>query len=598
MPISISDLLKIPVILEFDFDWNGRFVIYSSNEIGIPHLYVLPTKSGSKPKQITSGKEPVMTGVISPQGDKLIYLKDEDGNEIHHLFLLSVEGGEAEKITKKPYRTTGAGWHPSEKEVTRTFASMKSCGLETCNLKTGESFMLKEPTPPVYGVQYSYDGKWIACTMMASLKHQQVFIVNRNDPTDTIIYSIKDDSKDVNPVWSPDDKKLAFVSDAKGRGQVVIQEFQGEERNLLELGGDEEVPLDSQVAWGPESDKVYYVASKHSRTSVHCHPIDREKEPALPFPKGTVAAPKISRDGKTIVAIHSSMTSPYGIYLYEIRSKSAIALTPRSYKIDLAQLANPQSVWYKSFDGRNIHAWYIPAASGSAPHPAVIYSHGGPWGQVFDAWFDGVFLHCLSQNGFASLAPNFRGSTGYGAEFQNMDIGDVGGGDLEDVVYGAEWLRKQPGIDGSKIGIMGASYGGYMTLMALASKPEAFAAGVSLVPVVDWLEMHDLSDSLYRTFTDMLFGGPPSKKRELYRNRSPVTHASKIKAPVMIMAGQKDSRCPIQPIEKFVKKLREMNHSHEFVMEEKAGHVSAFMKWEESVPLLTKLIDYFKKVLA
>jgi dipeptidyl aminopeptidase/acylaminoacyl peptidase len=595
LPVSISELIKVPIIMAFDFDRDGRFVLYSSNETGIPHLYVLSTKPGSKPRQITSGKDPVLGGILSPGGDKLVYPQDKDGNEIHHLFLLPVEGGEAKQITEKPYSTMGVDWHPNSKEVTRPFASMKSCGLETINLETGECFMLKEPTLPLMGVEYSHDGKWLACTMIKSFNNMQVLIVNRDDPADTIVYSIKDDSKDVSPVWSLDDKKLAFVSDANGRPQIVVQEFQGEERIFLGLEEDEEAA--GQAVWGPEGDKVYYAVSKQSRITVHGHLIGGEKEPALPFPKGTVTPPKISKDGKIMVALHSSMISPDGIYLHKIGSKSAAPLTPRNYKVDLTQLVQPQSIWYKSFDGRKIHGWYLPAASGTAPHPAVIHAHGGPWGQVFDSWFEGVFLHALSQNGFAAFAPNFRGSTGYGAEFQKMDIGDPGGGDLEDVVYGAEWLRKQSGVDSSKIAIIGASYGGYTTLIALTKKPEAFAAGVSLVPVADWLEMYQLSDPVYRAFMDTLFEGPPSKKEKLYRDRSPAAHVSNIKAPVMIMAGKQDYRCPIQPIEKFVNKLKEMNHPHEFLLEEKAGHISALLKWEESIPLFTSIINYFKKVL-
>jgi len=595
LAVSISELIKVPIIMAFDFDRDGRFVLYSSNETGIPQLYVLSTKLGSKPRQITSGKDPVLGGILSSGGDKLVYPQDKDGNEIHHLFLLPVEGGEAKQITEKPYSTMGVDWHPSGKEVTRPFASMKSCGLETINLETGECFMLKEPTLPLMGVEYSHDGKWLACTVVKSFKNMQVLIVKRDDPSDTIVYSIKDDSKDISPVWSPDDKKLAFVSDANGRPQIVVQEFQREERIFLGLEEDEEAA--GQAVWSPEGGKVYYAVSKQSRITVHGHLIGGEKEPALPFPKGTVTPPKISKDGKIMVALHSSMISPDGIYLHEIGSKSAAPLTPRNYKVDLTLLAQPQSIWYKSFDGHKIHGWYVPAASGTAPHPAVINAHGGPWGQVFDSWFEGVFLHALSQNGFAAFAPNFRGSTGYGAEFQKMDIGDPGGGDLEDVVYGAEWLRKQSGVDGSKIAIMGGSYGGYTTLIALTKKPEAFAAGVSLVPVVDWLEMYQLSDPVYRAFMDTLFEGPPSKKEKLYWDRSPAAHVSNIKAPVMIMAGKQDYRCPIQPIEKFVNKLKVMNHPHEFVLEEKAGHISAFMKWEESIPLFTSIINYFKKVL-
>ncbi|MGD8566148.1 MAG: prolyl oligopeptidase family serine peptidase [Candidatus Bathyarchaeota archaeon] len=144
---------------------------------------------------------------------------------------------------------------------------------------------------------------------------------------------------------------------------------------------------------------------------------------------------------------------------------------------------------------------------------------------------------------------------------------------------------------------MGASYGGYMTLMALTKKPEVFAAGISLVPVVDWLEIHELSDPFFRAFEETILGGSPTEKESLYRDRSPTSFVHQIKAPVMIIAGEKDSRCPIQPIRKFIKKLDEMKHPYDFVLEEKAGHISAFPKKEEITPLFTKMINYLRTTL-
>jgi dipeptidyl aminopeptidase/acylaminoacyl peptidase len=239
----------------------------------------------------------------------------------------------------------------------------------------------------------------------------------------------------------------------------------------------------------------------------------------------------------------------------------------------------------------------MPAATGTGRRPAVVYVHGGPWAQVSDNWFDGLFMQSLSQNGFACFAPNFRGSSGFGAEFQDLDMGDPGGGDLEDVVRGAEWLRKQPNVQESKIAILGGSYGGYMTLIALTKKPDVFAVGVALVPVVDWLKMHQLSDPAYRAFIEALFRGSPSEKKNLYHDRSPASFVSDISAPVMIMAGKNDYRCPIQPIGDFVEKLKTMKHPYEFMLEEKAGHQSALMNQEESILIFNNIVNYIKRVL-
>ena len=594
MPISISDLFKIPLIYSVNLAPDGEVVLYSSNPTGIPHLYMLHTKLGANPKQITSGNDPVMFGSLSPSGDRVVYLQDKDGNELHHLFLTSKDGEKARQITKNPYRTWDAKWHPNGKEVARSYATKKSCSLEILNVKTGENFVLKEQETPFFIDEYSHDGKWIACTEYGGgedPKNMQVIVINRNDPTDTINYNFKDGSKEMFPTWAPDDKKLAFLSDVKGKNQVVVQDFQGEQNLFLALREGEEA-YEQKICWGPTGDKVYYIVSKHSRSNLYEHPFDGEKT-RLPFPEGTNLLSRISKDGKTIIALLSSMSTPSCIYLHETESHTVTSLTSRQYKVNLAELAKPKSVWYESSDGLKIHAWYLPAGCGTSPHPAVVWPHGGPWWQTYDWW--SPYLQAISQSGFAVLAPNFRGSTGYGAQFRNMDLSDAGGGDLEDVVSGAEWLAKQPEIDSSKIAIMGGSYGGFMTLMALTKKPEVFAAGVAYVPITDWLEMYALSDAEYRKFMEELFEGPPEKREQLYRDSSPITYLSQIKAPVLISCGRHDSRCPIQPVEKFVKRLKEMYHPYEFRVEEKEGH--GFARVEALVREVTTGVEYLRKTL-
>jgi len=595
MPISIPDLFSIPLIYWIDIAPDGKTMIYTSNATGIPHLYFSETKSGSKPKQITSGNDPVMTASLSPTGDRIVYLQDQDGNELHHLFMISTKGGKPRQISHDPRRTWDARWHPKGREVARSYSAKDACCLEIFNLKSGENFVLKEQKIPFFIADYSHDGKWIACTEYGGgkdPKNMQVIVVNRKDPADTINYKFKDGSKEFFPSWSHDDKKLAFLSDAKGKNQVVIQDFKGTNRLFLPLKEGEEVADMQGPCWASTSDRVCYAVAKHSRTRIYEHPFNKAKT-ALPFREGTILLYRVSKDGQTIIALHSSLSSPYTIYLNKIGSKTVEPLTAQKYKVNLAKLAKPRSVWYKSFDGLRIHAWHLPAGRGKAPYPAVVWPHGGPWWQTYDMW--GAYLQSVSQSGFAILAPNFRGSTGYGAEFRNMDLSDLGGGDLEDVVSGARWLAKQPEIDKSKIAIMGGSYGGFMTLIALTRKPEVFAAGAAMVPVTDWQEMYELSDAEYRKFMEELFEGTPKKKGKLYRDRSPITHISQIKAPVLISCGRNDSRCPIQPVEKFVRKLEKMHHPHDFKVEEKEGHLGG--RVDALIREVTTAVEYLRKTM-
>ncbi|MHA2101319.1 MAG: S9 family peptidase [Candidatus Kariarchaeaceae archaeon] len=600
MPIDIIDLLKVPKIWNYDIDKNFNTLLFNSNISGIPLFYSVPVDMSQQPKQINSGNDPVMTARISPDGKDLIYFQDEGGNEIFQLYLLPTEGGNPKRLTDTDQRTIAIDWHPRGKEIARSYVSMIAPGIEIINLETGEASPLKEPSPLAVDLHYSPDGKWLALTNMKKFYvNSEIMIINRKDPSDVIVYNISNNSMEGIPTWSPDGKKLAFSTNASGWGQVVIQEFQGEEQVFFEIEKDEEVPTQLEtILWDPTSELVYYLIGKHGRTTIYPHSISGNRAPALPFPQGTLQLPKIRKDGKFITVLHSSMVSPDGIYLHEIGTSNVSPLTSRKFEIDISELEVPKSVWYKSFDGKLIHGWYIKAKKKKEPYPAMIGAHGGPWAQAVDSWINGVPLHCYSLNGFGMLSPNYRGSTGYGKDFQMLDIGDPGGGDLEDIIYAVEWLKKQPEIVGNKIGISGGSYGGYLTLIALTKKPEVFITGISSVPVTDWIDDYKLADAIFKLFDLTLFGGPPrGKYKELYIDRSPISHISKIKAPVLIMAGKNDTRCPWPPIEKFINKLKEMNHPHEVAIEEKAGHISSMLNHSENIPIVNQMMEFVKKTL-
>jgi dipeptidyl aminopeptidase/acylaminoacyl peptidase len=308
-----------------------------------------------------------------------------------------------------------------------------------------------------------------------------------------------------------------------------------------------------------------------------------------------VNVPKITANGNQVFVLHSSMASPSGIYMYNIASQETKCVSTQNSDFDLSLLRSPESIWYPSFDGINIHGWYLPAIKSSEHTPAVIFSHGGPWAQARDEWV-GPFSQILSQNGYASFTPNFRGSTGYGSDFQFMDIGDVGGGDLEDVIFAVKWMKSNSKIDENKIGIIGGSYGGFLTLMALGKKPLVFSAGISINPTTDWIASHNLADMFFKQFTETLFEGPPDKKEDLYKKCSPITYVDNICVPVLIISGKNDSRCPFEPVEKFVEKLKTRDQPHEFVILEETGHIPV-SDLDLRVKRFSKLLEFFEKNL-
>jgi len=201
--------------------------------------------------------------------------------------------------------------------------------------------------------------------------------------------------------------------------------------------------------------------------------------------------------------------------------------------------------------------------------PCVLWIHGVPAGQVADEWNAAIQAFVVA--GYAVFAPNIRGSTGYGVEFENLNIHDIGGGDLKDVEHAVRYLGTRNDVDSRRIAIVGASYGGYMTYLALTKLPHLWAAGAAIVGITDWREMYDLSDAAFRSFIEQYFG-KPNENPDLYVERSPIHFVDRIRAPLLIWHRGNDSRCPLIPVEKFAARLKELGKVFEIEIVWDEGH--------------------------
>ncbi len=200
----------------------------------------------------------------------------------------------------------------------------------------------------------------------------------------------------------------------------------------------------------------------------------------------------------------------------------------------------------------------------------VVWIHGGPWWEVANEWNPSI--QALAIAGLHVIAPNFRGSTGYGPEFQYMDIGDPGGGDLQDIVYARKYSIDIGLSDPDRIAIAGASYGGFMTYLATVKTPELWRAAAAIVGIVDWLEMYELSDAVFRSFIERLMAGKPEEKIELYKDRSATNFVEKLKTPLLIWHRANDSRVPLKPVLKYAMKLLDLNKNFELHVVSEEGH--------------------------
>ena len=313
-----------------------------------------------------------------------------------------------------------------------------------------------------------------------------------------------------------------------------------------------------------------------------------------------VLAVVISPSEKLMRLTVGTSTAPSHIYLYNFETNELKPLTNTlNPEINPEDLVAAEVVRYKSFDGLEIPAIYYKPQNASPDNkvPALVWVHGGPGGQSRVGYF--ALIQYMVNHGYAVLAVNNRGSSGYGKTFYKMDDQNHGDKDLQDCIYGKKYLQSLDYIDPEKIGIIGGSYGGYMTMAAMAFAPEEFKVGVNIFGVTNWLRTMKSIPPYWESFKKALYaemGDPTSADSVRLYNISPLFHADKIKNPVMVLQGANDPRVLQVESDEIVEAMRQNNVPVEYVIFPDEGH--GFVKKENEIKgygaIVTFLDQYLK----
>lgn len=302
-------------------------------------------------------------------------------------------------------------------------------------------------------------------------------------------------------------------------------------------------------------------------------------------PSGTVSAARLRPDGNVWALCGSAARVPRAL---ELPAEREVVKLPGPRPPRATALTN----WrFPTTDGQMLHG-FIARPPGPGPHPTVIWVHGGPHSHVDDSYRPS--MAALVDLGLMVAAPNYRGSTGYGSFQMDQLIGDPGFPEVEDVAHGVADLVARGLADPARVVLMGASWGGYITLLGLGLHPELFAAGVARVPVADYVLAFEEESQPLKAMDRALFKGDPSERPALYRERSPITYADRVLAPLLIQAGENDSRCPYHQVEVYVQRLRELGKNVVF-HHYPAGH--SVMVLEQDVRLTEQTIAFLASVL-
>jgi dipeptidyl aminopeptidase/acylaminoacyl peptidase len=317
------------------------------------------------------------------------------------------------------------------------------------------------------------------------------------------------------------------------------------------------------------------------------------------IPDGDIVAVSISESEKNMRLTVGTSKAPSNIYVYNFESGDLKKLTEvLNAEINPDDLVSAEVVRYQSFDGLEIPAIYYKPLEASKRNkvPALVWVHGGPGGQSRVGYSS--LIQYLVNHGYAVLAVNNRGSSGYGKTFYKMDDRNHGDGDLKDCIWGKKWLQEQDYIDPDKIGIIGGSYGGYMTMAAMTFHPDEFQVGVNIFGVTNWLRTLKSIPPWWEANRKALYeemGDPFTQDSIRLYEISPLFHAHNVKNPIMVLQGANDPRVLQVESDEIVEAVREGGVHVEYVLFPDEGH--GFRKKENEINGYGQILAFLDKFL-
>ena len=602
-PVPIADLFYVRGGQDAAWTADGKAIVFSTNLTGRYNLWAMPADGGF-PLQLSQSDDRQSGIAVTPDG-RAIFQSDHAGAEIYDLYAAPVAGGETVNLTHTPDVTeTDAHVSPDGRLLAfvRRVKTEPSTNIAVMDLKTGEVRVLTHEAQPdrAWSLQgFTGDGKTLIATRSDfNDTHAAVYTIDVASGQATALSpETGDDTDNVATAVSPDGRKVALTFETKtGRTQAGILDVATRAITPLKPDAWEQ----ASEGFSPDGRTLIFSSNVDGRLRLFAYDIANRTSVELPLPEGVNAAAgagnaSFSPDGTRLLLAHQSSNTPFDYWIYDLAAQKAHPVTRLGLaSIDPPRLPAARIVHYRSADGTVISAFvWMPFNLKRDGHAAgVVLPHGGPTGQTLDT-FNRTAI-ALASRGYVVIAPNPRGSTGYGRAFQDANRNDLGGGDLEDEVAGAKFLVATGYVDLKHIGITGGSYGGYMTLMAVAKTPDVWAAAVEQYGIIDWASMYRTEAPTLQQYQRGLIGDP-DKNADVYRATSPMTFMGQEKAPLLVLQGDNDIRVPKGQAEQVVAKLKADGRTVDAHFYPNEGH--GFVKRENQIDALQRTIDWFDKYL-
>ena len=575
--------------------WGGSFspdeskLLVSSNESGIYNVYEIDLASGEKSAVTQSEDESYFAQTYFPEDERVIYTYDKGGNENYGLYI-SKDGTSQLLLAGDSVRNGFWRFTRDYKSLiygsnrrNQQFFDLYELPLDKLDSPIESSILLYQNDEGIDASELSDNRRYVALTQALTSADGKMYLLDRESGERTDI-SIHEGDATYNPqFFSKDNKYLYYTTDENS-------DFSYLARRDLESGEVEkvyEVNWDVWYAYESWNSKYRVIGiNEDAKTKVVIFDLESGEEVSMPdIDGGSISSVNISKSENLARLTVSTSASPNNLYLYNFESGELKKLTNTlNPEINSEDLVEGKVVRYKSFDGLEIPAVYYQPQVASADNkvPGLVWVHGGPGGQSRLSYF--ALIQYLVNQGYAILAVNNRGSSGYGKEFNHMDDKNHGDKDLKDCIAGKDFFESTGVVDMDKVGIIGGSYGGYMVMAALTFEPEAFNAGVNIFGVTNWLRTLKSIPPYWESFRKALYdelGDPMTADSVRLYEISPLFHADNVVKPLMVLQGANDVRVLQVESDEIVDAVKANGVPVEYIIFDDEGH--GFRKKENEI---------------
>jgi dipeptidyl aminopeptidase/acylaminoacyl peptidase len=595
---TIEQFMATTSVRNASFSADEKRILFSSNETGIFNVYSVPVAGGAAVPVTRSTTDSTYAVGYFPADDRILYTRDQGGNELNHLYVIGPDGREKDLTPGAGLKATFEGW-----------------------TRAGDAFwVLTNERDPKFFDLYRYDAKTYDRTMV--YKDEAGYDLGAiSDDGRHLAFSKSRTTSDSDLfLWDAATRQMKHLSPHQGQADYSPQDFDPASQSLYYLtndGAEFTRVRRYDIAGGRHEDVekadwdvVYTEFSRggryrvtgvndDGRTVIKLYDARTNTPVKLPtLPNGDITSVSISKSDARMAFYFNGDRAPSNLYVYELGGAEARRLTDTLNKeIDPADLVESEVVRFKSFDGMVVPSIFFKPhqATATARAPALVWVHGGPGGQTRKGY--SALIQYLVNHGYVVLGINNRGSSGYGKTFYVADDQKHGREPLWDCVEGKKYLASLPYVDKDRIGIIGGSYGGYMVLAALAYKPEEFAAGVDIFGVANWLRTLESIPPYWESYRLALYAeiGDPVKDKAMLQEVSPLFHADKIRRPLFVVQGANDPRVIKPESDDIVAAVKKKGVPVEYVVFPDEGH--GFSKRKNQIEAYGRIREFLDKYL-